>query len=239
MVGAAVLTSFGAHFLAGVPRVDGSFTVSILSAVAHHSLVVVLVLVFPALNGLFFYLLRAPTTLGRPVMDELAGLRMYIETAESGRLNIDKAPEITSAHFEALLPYAVALDVERPWANAFAAALARAHPGDSDPMIYYTPGWSRGGSWSGGDFGRSIASTVSAATGALAASMPRSSSGSSGFGGGGGSGGGGGGGGGGAGRGLALRDLDQALSCLKRIDDLPEARLKRLPRAHGWSCSRA
>jgi uncharacterized membrane protein len=155
------------------------------------------VLVVPALNGLFFYLLRAPTALGRPVMDQLQGLKLYLETAESGRLNIADAPEITTEHFERLLPYAVALDVEKPWANAFAAALARAHPGDADPMSYYSPGWSRSGGWSGRDFGRSIASTVSGATSALAASMPRSSSSSSGFSGGGGSGGGGGGGGGG------------------------------------------
>ncbi len=155
-------------------------------------------LVFPALNGLFFYLLRAPTALGRPVMDKLAGLRLYLETAESGRLNIADAPEITTEHFERLLPYAVALDVEKPWANAFASALARAYPDDPDPMQPLSaPRWSRGRSWSGRNFGSSIASTVSSATGAMAASMPRSSSSSSGFSGGGGSGGGGGGGGGG------------------------------------------
>ena len=34
---------------------------------------------------------------------------MYMETAESGRLNIDNVPEITTERFEALLPFAVAL----------------------------------------------------------------------------------------------------------------------------------
>lgn len=58
-----------------------------------------------------------------------AGLRLYLETAESDRLNLN-APEITRERFEALLPYAVALDVEKPWSDAFAAALRRAHPGD-------------------------------------------------------------------------------------------------------------
>jgi uncharacterized membrane protein len=130
-------------------------------------------------------------------MDKLAGLRLYLDTAESGRLNIAEAPEITTERFEMLLPYAVALDVEKPWANAFAASLARAYPNDPDPMHHYHPRWSRGHSWSGTNFGRSIASTVAGATGALASAMPRSSSSSSGFSGGGGSGGGGGGGGGG------------------------------------------
>ena len=96
----------------------------------------VLVGAFTMVNGLFFYLLRAPTALGRPIMDQLAGFRLYLETAESDRLNLN-APEITADRFEALLPYAVALDVEKPWSDAFAAALRRAHPDDPDPMSHY------------------------------------------------------------------------------------------------------
>ena len=42
----------------------------------------VLAIAFTALNGLFFYLMRAPTALGRPVMDALAGFKLYLETAE-------------------------------------------------------------------------------------------------------------------------------------------------------------
>ena len=155
-----------------------------------------LVTAFATLNGLFLYLMRAPTALGRPIMDQLAGFKLYLETAESGRLNL-QAPEITAERFEALLPYAVALDVEEPWSEAFAAALRRAHPGDADPMHYYQPVWHSGSTWSGGDFGRAVSSTVAGVSGALASAVPVSS-GSSGFSsGGGGSGGGGGGGGGG------------------------------------------
>ncbi|HEX2257983.1 MAG TPA: DUF2207 domain-containing protein, partial [Afifellaceae bacterium] len=69
---------------------------------------------FAGLNGLFFYLLRAPTAAGRPVIDELEGFRLYMETAEKERLNMDQ-PDLTAERFESLLPYAVALDVERPW----------------------------------------------------------------------------------------------------------------------------
>ena len=145
-------------------------------------------------NGLFFYLLRAPTALGLPVMDPLSGLRLYLETAESDRLNLG-APEITAERFEALLPYAVALDVEKPWSDAFASALRRAYPHDADPMSHYRSGWSSG-SWSSGNFGSAVSSSISGVSSALASSVPVSS-GSSGFSGGGGSGGGGGGGGGG------------------------------------------
>ncbi len=157
----------------------------------------VLVTAFAALNGLFFYLMRAPTALGRPIMDQLAGFRLYLETAEADRLNL-QAPEITAERFEALLPYAVALDVEKPWANAFEAALRRAHPEDADPMRHYQPSWGSagGGNWSGGNFSSAISSSVVGVSAALASAVP-ASSGSSGFGGGGGSGGGGGGGGGG------------------------------------------
>jgi Predicted membrane protein (DUF2207) len=158
----------------------------------------VLVTAFGALNGIFLYLMKAPTMLGRKVMDQLDGLRLYLQTAESDRLNTG-APEITTDRFEALLPYAVALDVEKPWAHAFEAALRRAHPEDADPMGRYQPRWYAGGSgsWSTGNFGSAMAATVGSMSGALAAAVPVSS-GSSGFaGGGGGSGGGGGGGGGG------------------------------------------
>jgi hypothetical protein len=157
-----------------------------------------LVAAFTALNGLFFYLMRAPTALGRPIMDQLDGFRLYMETAEKDRLNM-QAREITAERFEALLPYAVALDVEKPWSEAFAAALKRAHPEDADPMRHYSPGWYSGGSnWSGGNFASAVSSTVAGVNSAFASAVPVSSD-SSGFGGGGGGSGGGGGGGGGGG----------------------------------------
>jgi uncharacterized membrane protein len=151
---------------------------------------------FAGLNGLFFYLLRAPTAVGRKVMDRLEGFQLYLATAEKERLNMSP-PDLTAERFEALLPYAVALDVERPWSDAFAAALARAHPRDKDPLRHYHPAWRRGPAWRSADFGRAMASSIGGATGAFRTALPRSSSSSSGFGGGGGSGRGGGGGGGG------------------------------------------
>jgi uncharacterized membrane protein YgcG len=160
----------------------------------------VLVGAFTALNGIFLYLMRAPTALGRPIMDRLAGFRLYLETAEADRLNY-QAPEITAERFEELLPYAVALDVEKPWADAFEAALRRAHPGESEPMNNYHPTWTSSGSrWSAGDFGSAVAASVGSVSSALASAVPVSS-GSSGFSGGGGGGGSGGGGGGGGGGG--------------------------------------
>ena len=193
-VSLVVLVGIFLYFLGGVSGGEGLLA-SILTAVRQNAFAVAVVLVFPILNGLFFYLLRAATPEGRPVMDEIEGFRMYMETAESGRLNIDKAPDLTAERFEALLPFAVALGVERPWANAFASALARAYPNDPDPMSHYNARWRRG-AWSSDNFGRSISSAVASASSAAAASLPRSSSSSSGFSGGSGGGGGGRGGGG-------------------------------------------
>jgi len=181
------------HDLLGAALSDG--WPMLRSFVAGDPFPFVLVAGFTALNGLFLYLMKAPTALGRTIMDQLAGFRLYLETAESDRLNL-QAPEITAERFEALLPYAVALDVEKPWAHAFEAALRRAHPDDPDPMRHYQPGWTSGGNWSSGNFSGAVAATVSGMSSALASAAP-ASSGSSGFGGGGGSGGGGGGGGGG------------------------------------------
>ena len=204
LVGLAIFLTIAAVFVSIVFNVAGSVLFTAMSEslpavrtfVENYPFPFVLIAAFGALNGIFLYLMKAPTVLGRKVMDQLDGLRLYLETAESDRLN-SGAPEITTDRFEALLPYAVALDVEKPWAHAFESALRRAYPEDADPMRRYQPGWyGGGGSWSTGNFGSAMASTVGGVSGAFAAAMPVSS-GSSGFSGGGGSGGGGGGGGGG------------------------------------------
>jgi hypothetical protein len=192
-----VLVHFASVALLLIANAAGQVGSVIASLLIEYPFPFAMVFSFAAVNGLFLYLLKAPTDIGRKVMDQLEGLRLYLDTAESDRLNM-QAPEITTERFETLLPYAVALDVEKPWADAFSAALARAHPGDANPMSHYHPTWhSGGGDWSSSSFGRSVASSVTAASTAFSSAMPVSSSSSSGFSGGGGSGGGGGGGGGG------------------------------------------
>ena len=147
----------------------------------------------------FAVLMRAPTIRGRSLMDEIAGFKMYLETAEKNRLNyVDKGePPMTVPRFEAILPFAIALGVERLWSQRFEGDLARnAVQGVQNGT--YSPLWYTGGDWSSSS--TSMASAVSSLSSAMTSSMiaaQPSSSGSSGFGGGGGSGGGGGGGGGG------------------------------------------
>ncbi|WP_210049311.1 DUF2207 domain-containing protein [Neorhizobium petrolearium] len=145
-------------------------------------------------NVIFFFLMGAPTPLGSKLMDGIEGLRTYLTLAEKDRMNMAGAPTMSPQHFETLLPYAVALGVEKPWSRAFEAWLATAA---GVAAASYAPGWYSGDSYSSfgdriGGFSSSMASTIASTIPA-----PKSSSSSSGFSGGSSGGGGGGGGGGG------------------------------------------
>ena len=204
IVGAAIAVAafgfLGLGFLSilgeTIRSLPDDFGRSILDTVAGNAFPFVLVGGFAALNGLFYYLLRAPTAAGRKVMDAIEGLELYIRTAETARLNLAGAPDLTTTEFERLLPYAVALDAEKPWSEAFASAFARAHPGE-DVATAYRPGWHGGQAFGGRGFAPAMAASVATLQGSFRSAMPAPKSSSSGFSGGGGSGGGGGGGGGG------------------------------------------
>lgn len=191
-----IVGTMAATMLAGFGVSLDTFRRTALDVLAERGFPLALVGGFALLNGLFYYLLRAPTAAGRPVMDAIEGLELYLRTAESARMNLAGAPEITTAHFERLLPYAIALEAEKPWSQAFEAAFARAHPGE-DLQDAYRPAWHGGTRWSGRSLGSAVSGAVAAAEASFASAAPAPSSSSSGFGGGAGSGGGGGGGGGG------------------------------------------
>ena len=169
-----------------------------IAAVSAISIVVVTIV--------FAFLMRAPTLQGRKVMDEIDGLKLYLETAEQDRMNMEAVPPMTVTRFERLLPYAIALGVEKPWSEHFEAELSR--HAVADAPTNYAPVWYYGGMpGSAGSVASNMTNAVSAAaasmTAAMVAAQPvqASSSGfsSSGGGGGGGFSGGGGGGGGGGG----------------------------------------
>jgi len=148
-------------------------------------------------NLLFFFLMGAPTPLGRKLMDGIEGLRTYLTLAEKDRMNMAGAPTMSPSHFEKLLPYAVALRVEKPWSQTFETWLATAAAGAA--AAAYSPGWYHGNNPGGfgdriGGFSSSMASTIAST---IPTPPPSSSSSSSGFSGGSSGGGGGGGGGGG------------------------------------------
>lgn len=146
-----------------------------------------------AVTLVFAVLMRAPTVHGRKVMDEIDGFKMYLEIAEKERLNLQGEPEMSVSRFEAILPYAMALGVEKPWSTRFENDLAR--HAVKDAGADYSPHWYRGGNFSSGSFARTMGGVATGLSAAMISSQPQASS-SSGSGGGGFSGGGGGGGGG-------------------------------------------
>lgn len=149
-----------------------------------------------AISVVFTVLLRAPTVQGRKVMDEIEGFKLYLDTAEKNRLNIVDEPPMTVGRFERILPYAIALGVEKPWSEHFEAELSRNAVSDASGT-QYSPNWYSGSrSFSSGGLSRAVGAASTGMAAAMIAAQPVQAS-SSGSGGGGFSGGGGGGGGGG------------------------------------------
>lgn len=154
-------------------------------------LLMIIVTAIGIVNVLFFNLLKAPTLLGRKVLDQIEGFKMYLSVAEKDHLNALAPREKTPAHFEKYLPYALALGVEQAWAQKFNDVLKNISGEE------YRPSWYSGHGFhytNPGMFASALGSSVSSAI-ASSSTAPGSSSG----GGGGGSSGGGGGGGGGGG----------------------------------------
>ncbi len=146
------------------------------------------------ISAVFLYLMRAPTVHGRKIMDQIDGFKMYLKTAEENRLNFSQEPDFTVKRFEEILPYAIALGVEKPWAQRLEGEFAR--NAIEEARGGYHPHWYHGSGFNSRDLGSSVSGIASSMSSAMISSQPSSSS-SSGGGGGGSSGGGGGGGGGG------------------------------------------
>lgn len=144
-----------------------------------------------AVNLVFHDLLKAPTPTGRAALDEIEGTRLYLTVAEAERLRFHNPPDRTPEHFEALLPYAVALDVETAWTRQFSDVLARAATAPEG----YQPRWYQGGRFRGSGLsglGHALASSYGSAARAPSSSRGGGSGGGGFSGGGGGSRGGGG-----------------------------------------------
>jgi len=75
---------------------------------------------------LFAHLLPAYTPQGRKLKDEIDGLRLYLGVAEGDNLARLQNARLTPEEFAGKLPYALALGVEKTWADRFAAVLGAA-----------------------------------------------------------------------------------------------------------------
>lgn len=185
--GALFLTLFALPFVGG--EIIGLGALFVVAGVAFGVVVIALI----ALNLLFRYLIKAPTPLGRRLLDQVEGLRLYLGVAERDDIAAQRAPPLDAEAYHRLLPYALALGVEKSWTDRFAASVGPA----AAAAAATAAGWYAGNDLSSsglagfaGGFSSSLSSAI-----ASSSSEPGSSSG----GGGGGSSGGGGGGGGGGG----------------------------------------
>ena len=157
-----------------------------------------LIAVVVILNMAFYHLLKAPTMLGRRLLDRIEGFKMFLGATEGDRLQrmvpADRTPEL----YEKYLPYALALNVEQAWTEQFADVLSASMQTDGGG---YRPEWYSGALFDGGQIGSFAGNVGNALSSAISSSAtaPGSRSGGSSGGGGGGSSGGGGGGGGGGG----------------------------------------
>ncbi|MDQ3206358.1 MAG: DUF2207 domain-containing protein, partial [Pseudomonadota bacterium] len=92
----------------------------------------------------FALLVRAHTPSGRALLDEVEGLKLYLGVAEREELERLQGPggppALDAARYEALLPYAVALEVEDAWTRRFTAAVGDAAAAAATSGI----GWYRG-----------------------------------------------------------------------------------------------
>jgi uncharacterized membrane protein YgcG len=165
--------------------------------------IMLVLLAMLGINSVFSVLVRAPTAEGRRLLDEIEGLRLYLGVAErddlarlqspgGGDANGDP-PQLDADRYEALLPFAVALEVEDAWTKKFTLAVGAAAVAAATGRMGWYAGSGRATDL--GSFTRDIGSSLTSSI-ASASTPPGSSSGS----GGGGSSGGGGGGGGGGGR---------------------------------------
>jgi uncharacterized membrane protein YhaH (DUF805 family) len=149
-------------------------------------------------NGIAMAIMGAPTQEGARVKAGIEGMRRYMTLAEKDRMNMQGAPEMSPRHFETLLPYAVALGVEKPWSETFQTWLQTAAAGAAAED--YQPMWYHGDRFDSRRFGQQISTFSSSMASTMASSLPPPpKSSSSGFSSRGGSSGGGGGGGGGGG----------------------------------------
>nr|WP_321445309.1 DUF2207 domain-containing protein [uncultured Cohaesibacter sp.] len=141
---------------------------------------------------LFSDWMKAPTKLGREVLDEVEGLRLFMTVTVAEQAEHVDMPDLTPQLYEDLLPYAIGLGVEKTWSKAFEEKVFSQLP----PENAYRPRWYSGRFDTARPTATLAAMTSTLGTNLASAMTPPASS-SSGSSGGGFSGGGGGGGGGG------------------------------------------
>jgi hypothetical protein len=78
------------------------------------------------LNSIFFVIMRAPTSRGLMVLQQLAGFREFLVRVEQDRLDRVNTPEQRAELMNRFLPYAIAMNVREGWGDKMASAFSDA-----------------------------------------------------------------------------------------------------------------
>ncbi len=113
----AVMIPCVAALVAGCVVLLGAFGWRVLAVAA----------VMVVLDLAFVHVMKAPTTEGRKLLDEIAGFREFLRTVEELPMDRGEAPSKDIGAYEKYLPYAVALDVEQQWSDSFVAMASTFH----------------------------------------------------------------------------------------------------------------
>ena len=132
------------------------------------------------INVVFFFLMGAPTPLGQKMLDGIEGLKQYLVLAEKDRMNLIGSPKMSPEHYETLLPYAVALGVEKPWSKAFETWLVAAVATGAVASTWH-PTWYEGSTFDADRIGDAMTDISTSMQDSLTESMPAPKSSSSGF----------------------------------------------------------
>jgi hypothetical protein len=195
---------YGGFIISAIAMLGCAFSLPQLN-VSPSPMFVLLFITIVLINLLFYHLLKAPTLLGRRVLDRIEGFKMYLTVAEKDRLSVLVPPDKSVKTFEKYLPYALALDVEQQWSEYFSEVLAAAGAGGAETdeggqtdnlySHHYSPRWyhsNRHNTFTGTNFTSSLSNAFAGAI-SSSSTPPGSTGGRGGFSGGGGGGGGGGG----------------------------------------------
>jgi hypothetical protein len=115
-----------------------------LLAWAASAAVLGLLVLLLGINCLFHLLLRSPRRAGRALADQMEDFRSFLATVGQERPGTRPSGANAAALFERLLPYAMAMNVEKVWGEKFAAALAQA---GQKGTAGYAPAWYSGPCW--------------------------------------------------------------------------------------------
>ena len=132
---------------------------------------------------LFSKIMPKKTAKGVRAREDILGLKTYLEVAEKDRFDFHYAPEKNPQTFEKLLPFAIALGVEKKWTKKFEDIFS-----DYNPTWYSAPGYA---TLSGSSFPK-LLNSFTTKMNSTSASRPSSGASGGGFSGGGFGGGGGG-----------------------------------------------